>query len=154
MKYVFLAIMSFSIGCSVKPSQISGYYISNCQLTDGTPELKLTLKPDGTFSYILPLIDNEINGTYSIYKRRITLNSYCFTEKYMEQIVNEIRARIDPKDSVAKKALTIKTLIGMMPMMKYTTTLNKDVFLYKKGKLWAIDRNGLRPHCWLNKKKH
>lgn len=147
---LFVCILFMS--CRISSSQLIGKYRSNCSLYDAIPSLILNLKNDSSFSYKLALINEPITGKWLIKKDTIILDSKYFTEAYIQGLVEAQRTKvIASNDSFLVNYFTTERIRKMMPGFKYTYYPEKDIYLIRKKKLFAIDTSGVRVHCWLSK---
>lgn len=105
-------------------SQIkSGTYKSTCVLYDRLPRVTLVLNDDKTFTYKFPYSD-DVQGTWEIANDSLVLRSKDFP------------STIEPNT----------------PIRKYTDFTEKDIYLIKGKRLFALSQaNGVINECYLSK---
>lgn len=108
-------------GCIVT-GKLPGTYESVCVINDNTPMLALHIRPDHVFSYRIAYVNDSIGGNWSVSKDTLILQSTYF------------KKQVEP----------------LTPIRKYTDIPgDRDVYLIRGKRLYAVMRNGLRRNCYL-----
>ena len=122
---VFLVVFS---ACTFRFDKTESTFSSTCILY-GSPDLVITLYSNGRFEYKMPYVE-DINGSWTQIKDTLVLTSERFSA-------------VNPSE--AKPANIYN---------KYTDLEgDKDQFLIKGKKLYAINKNGVSKKCELTKVK-
>lgn len=125
MKCIIFCFTLVLISCSpLSNKQIAGKYISYCILYN-QPSLQITLKKDSTFYYKRPLVNQEITGYWTTTKDTVFLKSEVFETSYVNS-----QSELSPK-------------------LKNTDLENRDAYLRKGKKLFAINKSGVDKECYL-----
>ena len=131
----------------VRPSRLVGTYGSRCVVYDCVSDLIVQFNPDSTFVYYMYLVD-EIKGKWHICNDTVILYSNKFPppgRKFPDHLDSVVLAKIlDSSDT---------TYLPVGEYNKYTDLDNRDAFLIKGKKLYAINKLGMRKSCPLLKLK-
>jgi len=152
--YGWMLLLFLSPSCASIKSKAGIEYRSVCTLYHVYPSLIVYLNTDGTFIYKMALLDEKITGKWHIQKKRLIMESEFFTKAYIDKLVDSRRSEILLKDDTLLTRIFTKDFIRhSIPGYKYTHNEQKEIFLIKRNKLIAVDSNGVRRYCWLQKIK-
>lgn len=124
MKSIQLIIAACLLYGCASTRVTSGTYQSICMIYDRLPRVTLILNEDKSFSYKFPYVDDKIEGTWNIRKDSLILTSSYFLKES------------EPLTSIRK----------------YTDVPgDKDIYIIKSKKLYAVSVSGVKKECRLEK---
>jgi|SRR5690606_20451704 len=120
---LLLCFLVVLFSCKATSKIKSGTYKSTCVLYDRLPRVTLVLNNDKTFTYKFPYSD-DVQGTWEIANDSLVLRSKDFP------------STVEPNT----------------PIRKYTDFADKDVYLIKGKRLFALSQaSGVINECYLSK---